>query len=207
MLGGIFLAVTALHVGPSVAGESTAGGIASADRKAEEGDLSGALADLLAVEPRISNASTGMGPAKDHALRVAARIIARSDKPPFVGFPSDEEQIKWAYLQVRKLEEADPSPALRTDFGEIAARIPTERGAALKVLEELEARGEMASPFGHAALARLRDEVGRDSAAVAGAPLRALDASKRQVALARCRKLAKRAEICDKPIPVSPPKG
>ncbi len=209
MLGGVFLAVTALRSSPIEAAETAASPqVASAERQAEEGNLTGALASLLSVEPRISNASTGMGPQKDLALRVAARIIARADKPPFIGFPSEEEQTKWAYLQVRKQMETDPTPALRTDFGEIAARIPTERGEALKTLEDLEAQGTMGSSFGYATLARLRDEVGHDTAGVAGAPLRALAAGKRQVALARCHKTAKVASTCDKGlIPVTPPKG
>ena len=140
----------------------------------------------------------GLRKDQDFALRVAARIIARGEKPPFSGFPSDEEQIKWAYLQVRKQMEAGPSPSLLTDFGEIAARIPTERAEAQKTLEDLEERGVMRSSFGHATLARLRDEVGSDSAAVAAAPLRALSAGKRQVALTRCHKMAKVASTCDK---------
>jgi hypothetical protein len=178
-----------------------------AEQKAEEGDLTAAAAALLEAEPRISNVNAGTSPAKDHALFVAGRIVARAEKPPFIGFPSDEEQTKWAYLQIKKLREGDDGPELATLFGEIAARLPTERGTALTTLEELEAKGTMASPFGYATLARLRDEAGSGSAALAAAPLRALSSGRRQIALSRCKKTAKRADICEKSLlPVTLPR-
>lgn len=203
MLGGVVLTVTGLMPTSIAAHEGEAAKVpsgakfSSAERQAEEGDLSGALASVLAIEPRISNASVGLRPNQDYALRLAARIIARSITPPLAGFPNDEEQIKWAYLQVRKQKEATPTPSLLTDFGEIASRIPSERSDAIKTLETLDAEGTMASSFGYATLARLRAETGRESARVVGAPLQALAAGMRQIAVVRCQKLAKGAKHCD----------
>jgi len=210
MLGGVALAVTALRAGPLDAREKAPDAktpdaievacppqLATAQRQAEDGDLKAAAASIITAEPRISNASVGLRADQDYALRIAARIVARGKKPPFEGFPSDEEQIKWAYLQVRKEKEATPTPSLLTDFGEIAARIPTERLDAMKTLEDLEERQAMTSAFGYAALARMRDEAGHESAALAAAPLRALAAGKRQISLTRCRKMTKVERVCD----------
>lgn len=172
--------------------------VLAAERKADAGDIQGALDSLLSVEPRISNANAGLGPPKDYALRVAAKIIARSDKPPLVGFPNDDEQRKWAFLQVRKISTDTNDPAVFTDLGEIASTIPDARLEAMKTLEYLETQNTMASSFGYAALARLRDDAGKDSGSVAGAPLRALSAGKRQIALVRCRKMAKVAATCER---------
>jgi hypothetical protein len=216
MLGVVFLGVTALVTTPIEAREnegdeakvSLPQETATAERQAEDGDLNGAVASILAAEPRISNASAGLRPDQDRALRIAARIIARADRPPFPGFPSDDEETKWAYLQARKLKDAGPTASLLTDFGEIASRIPTERRDALSTLEDLEDRNVMASAFGYAALARMRAEAFKDSAAVAGAPLRALAAGKRQVAVMRCHRMTRVAPTCDKGlIPVNPPKN
>jgi hypothetical protein len=163
---------------------------AKAERDAEQGNLAAALTAVLDAEPRIVNASVGLRANQDYALRLAVRILARAEKPPLEGFPNDEEQMKWAYLQVRKLREAAPTPSLSTDFGEIASRIPTERIEAQKILETLDRDQTMASAFGYAALARLRREIGQDTAKIAGAPLRALSAASSEVAVLRCKKMA-----------------
>ena len=173
--------------------------ILAADKSADEGNLDAALTALLREEPRISNASVGLRTSQDRALRVAAKIIARGDKPPFNGFPNDEEQRKWAYLQVRKLMTQSPDDAaIATDFAEIASTLPEARPEALKTLEDLDGRSAMASSFGYATLARIRDEAGSEAAAVVAAPLRALSAGKRQIALVRCRKMAKVAATCER---------
>lgn len=177
----------------------TTGSLVAAEKQANEGDLDAAIKSLMGAQPRISIASAGMSPDKDRAIRVAARILARASSGPFPNFPNDEEQLKWGFLNVRKMREKSPDdPSILTDFGEIGARLPTERHEAMQVLARLEEKDLVASAFGYAALGRMRAEIGADTAKVASAPLRALEAGKREISMMRCKKLAKDPTLCDR---------
>jgi hypothetical protein len=175
------------------------GALVAAEKQANEGNLDAALKSLMSAQPRISIASAGMSADKDRAIRVASRILARASTAPFPNFPNDEEQLKWGFLNVRKMRDKAPDdPSILTDFGEIGARLPTERHEAMQVLASLEEKDLVASAYGYATLARLRAELGADTAKVASAPLRALEAGKREISMMRCKKLAKDPALCDR---------
>ena len=94
-------------------------------------------------------------------------------------------------LAARKKDDVN----VRTNHAEVLSHLPERRGEALRTLTELEGADLVSSAYAYAALARLRVQAPRAPAWVAPA-LVALEDAKAKVAVARCKRMAAKKEIC-----------
>ncbi len=174
--------------------------LANAEADAAEGRILDALAATELAFP-------GRGPAKsplhERALVVTAKAIARSEGRygPGGKAAADEairaENLTFAasVLEAR-LQKLPSDAASRTDLAEALSMLPARRKEAALMLGELEQRNVMASAHGYRALAKVRKEAGQGKPGWLAAPLAAFAAAPREMALARCERMATTKDVC-----------
>jgi hypothetical protein len=173
--------------------DPTVAALHDAERALDDGDPAGArdrlpkaLVALGAAVPNMHVTEImGLG---DRAVRVRALTDVRLDPG---GRMTEERRatLERAAAALQKLADEHPNDdaARRTDLAEALARVHPI--AAQKVLEDLDARDLMTTPYGYVALARLRAADG--------------DVHGRDEALAKCRPMAATPSICS----LDPPPG
>ena len=169
--------------------------IQDAERKLNDGDPEGAhdrlpkiLAGLAAAERDEGGPVSGVMGLRDRATRIRSLVDVRLDPG---GRMTEERRatLQSAADALQKLADEHPNDdaARRTDLAEALAGIRPI--AAQKILEDLDARDLMTTPYGYVALARLRAADG--------------DVHGRDEALAKCRPMAATPSICS----LDPPPG
>jgi hypothetical protein len=179
--------------------------VAEAERLVGRGKPDEAVKRILAADGGFASAKVGSGPLADRALLVFAQAIARSDGRVGLGggAPSEgdhaasEKNLAWAAAVTTGLStKRTDDPSIASSHGEVLSRIPSREAEAKRVLEALEKRDVVASPFAYAALARLRGERAAAAPAFVRGPLRSLEAARREIELSRCRSMTQTPEIC-----------
>ena len=181
------------------------GAVSEAERLVNLGKAEEAASRLMAADRTFATATPGKGPLQDRALLVLAKAVVRSDGRVMVGVKAPvgegdgarSEKLVWAVGVTRALAaKKTDDPSLASDLGEMLARVPSERAEARRVLESLEKRDVVASPYAYAALARLRAERASGAPSYLKAPLGAFEAARRELELARCAGMTKTPSIC-----------
>jgi len=176
--------------------EPTVAGVKEAEELLNDGDPGGARDRvsrvLPALKPVMRADPDGEIPDAGGLRDRAARILALADVRLDPGGPGDGRRravLDKAVKELGRLAEEHPKdPARQTDLAEALAR--TRPAEARNILEDLAERGIVTTPYGYAALARLRgadgDSKGRDQARV------------------RCELMAKTSSICRlEPLPLA----
>lgn len=142
--------------------------------------IRGSFRDIEKAVPGANHTQTG-------ALRVMAVAVARSGgrvSPRTADAKMTvEENLEWAVAALRRINEHRKNePWRQSDLAEAMAKLPKHQVEARKVLEDLDARDVVATAEGYATLAMLRGEGG--------------DATGREAAVARCKKMTQKPAIC-----------
>lgn len=180
--------------------------VSSAESAAAKGDQRSAMSSLLKVAPDLRSRKLGASNVSNRAIRVAARSIVRSNgEVGFSAAPSDDDRtsnLAWASQVMRGLSVQSPSePETMADLGEALERSYDQRGEARRLLTFLEKSDTMTSPFGYAALARIKAKAPEKQPSWLAAPLVTLDRGTARVDLARCKAMTKTPAICETPAP------
>lgn len=192
--------------------------VAEAERLVAEGRVQAAH-DRIAAIVTVPNPELGQNPLLDRALIVGALVVVRSDGALPMPRAAAKGERKEAQKEgadtdrVARLKEAVAilekvvatskwsPPATEADVGEALARIPGREADAKKILEPLEAKAIVASPWAYAALGQLRFRTDADRPAWLAAATLAAEQPARTMSLERCAKMTKRKEICAGKLP------
>jgi hypothetical protein len=174
-----------------------------AERLVDAGNTRDATLWVKSANPAVPKSKLGAGALSDRGLSVLTRAAIRSGGRDYLGHtsgePSAEEKaaaLGWASGVAKQMHERQPNdPIVSSLFAESLAR--SEHREVLKVLEPLEKADVLPSPYGYAALAKVRGEAASDKPAFLRGPLVALANGKRSLALARCERMVKDTAICD----------
>jgi hypothetical protein len=153
-----------------------------------EGDYAKAAARIRGMFPDIDQAQPGNDDATAGALRVLAVAVARSSGQVSPRAAEQKttptENLEWAVEALRRVNEHRKNePWRQADLAEAMAKLPKTKAEARTRLERLDARDVLPTAEGYATLATLRGEDG--------------DSKGRAAAIARCRKMTLRPQICD----------
>jgi len=178
--------------------------ISTAERQTAQGAHQKAFTRTLLVFPSLSTRRIGTSQLSDRALIVAARAIVRSDGELKLGalVPQKTEDprahsLRWAHHVLRGMSlRKGNDPGSATDLGEALERMPGKHEEARRILEHLEEKNLMASAYGYAALARLREHVEPEAPGYLTGPLRALEHAPVALDRARCQSMTKDETTC-----------
>lgn len=176
-----------------------------AERLVDNGNPKDSVSWVHTAYPGAASKAPGAGLLSDKALSVLARATLRSDgqlapRPTKNGDaqPNREENLRWAVETVQALEKThSDDPAYAAMLGEALSVVPAQRGEALRVLQRLEKADIVASPFGYAALSRLRANAGEGKPAVVRGPLLAMSAGMQKLAKLRCETMSGDPGLCE----------
>lgn len=178
--------------------------VAEAEALLDQGKPRAAVAKLKSVDATLVDRKPGAGPVSDRALRVIARVAARTGGSAPLGFANEPEgegaegkRIDWATNVMRELSKKQPGDAgISTDLAEVLAGTEAQGPEAQRVLTELEAGDLIISGHAYAALARLRSAGQPERPAFLSAARAALDKGRIQIDLARCKQMTKDKAAC-----------
>ena len=115
--------------------------------------------------------------------QVTETTVARAEAPRLLEFRWGDGNLRWAVSALSAVADAKKDdPSVETELSEAMARLPEYREQARIRLEALAKRDLIASPEGYATLARLRAHAG--------------DVTGEELALTRCKAMAKSAALC-----------
>jgi hypothetical protein len=143
--------------------------IAAAERDLEESRLGEALHRVRLRYPQIRTMASDAPPLALRAQRIYALALVRAngqlDGP--LGW-ARWGNLEWALETLTELDAKRVNdPRSQGDLAEARIRLPRTRAEGVRVLEELDRRDLLASPFAYMALSRARREAGDDGGATA----------------------------------------
>ena len=173
-------------------------GVPLAEKALEDGRLLRAAGVVIRQMPHVKQLTPKSAKLVERAQRVLALAVARYDgalpiahevpghaQGTWRGKTAQDrkENLEWAVSVLRGVAELRKNdPASETDLGEAMAKLDAYRGEARALLEKLAKKDLVTSPEAYAALAKLRSEAG--------------DAEGGQLAMQRCEKMARSADVC-----------
>lgn len=143
--------------------------IAAAEKDLEHGRLGEAAARVRARYPGIRDLGPTAPPLARRALRIYALVLTRADGR-FDGQRgwARTGNLEWAIETLSELERLRPNdPGAQADLAEARTRLSRTRADGVRVLEDLDRRDLLGSPFAYLALARARRAAGDDGGVAA----------------------------------------
>ena len=143
--------------------------IAAAEKDLEDGRVGQAASRVRARYPAIRSLGSGAPPLALRAQRIYALALVRADGR----LDSGLGWARWGNLEwaVETLADLDTKrmndPRSQADLAEARTRLPRTRAIGAKVLEDLDQRDLLGSPYAYLALARARRATGDDGGATA----------------------------------------
>jgi len=143
--------------------------IAQAESDLEHGRLGEAGSRIRGRYPGIRNLNASAPPLAQKALRVYSLVLARADGRLDSGYGwARWGNLEWAVETLADLDRAHPNePRRQADLAEARTRLARSRSEGVRVLENLDQRDLLGSPFAYQALARGRRALGDDAGATA----------------------------------------
>lgn len=189
--------------------------IVEAERLVDNGNPKDAAKWVSEANPQFVKREVGTTPLSDRALSVLARAAVRSDgevlpgRAPSADVDARERALDWSVTTLRALNEKHKGEPVHASYlGEALAKRPGTRAEAERILSDLAKKDVLANPYAYAALAKLQASRGEGKPAAIAAPLAALVAAKRELALHRCERMSKDKGICvGAPADVAKPNG
>lgn len=149
--------------------ETPTGQLVLAEKDLEDGRNGSAAARVRARFPAIRELDARAAPLARRALRIYAMSIVRSDgKMDAEAGWTTWANREWSLETLRELDAARPNtPTVQADLAEGKLALPRTRAEGVRVLEDLDGRDLLGSPFGYLALARTRRAAGDEGGMVA----------------------------------------
>lgn len=143
--------------------------IAAAERSLEHNRLGEATHRVRVRYPAIRTLDASAPPLARRALRIYALALVRADGQLDAGLGwARSGNLEWALETLRDLDEARPNdPRSQADLAEARIRLARTRAEGVRVLEDLDRRDLLGSPYAYLALARARRASGDDGGALA----------------------------------------
>lgn len=165
-------------------------GLANAEKALRDGKVVAAAQSVVRMFPEIRTINPGKDGMLGRAQRTLAIALVRTDGAidldPTWRAKSPEQRaqnVAWAVSSLERLRKVRTNdPTVDTDLGEALAKVDGRHEEARTILQSLADRDLLATPHGYAALGKLQSESG--------------NAAARDAAVARCKAMAKDAEIC-----------
>jgi hypothetical protein len=132
--------------------------IAAAEKDLEHGRLAEAAHRVRARYPGIRSLGPSAPPLAQRALRIYALVLVRADGrfDSQLGW-ARSGNLEWALETLAELERARPNDVRsQADLAEARTRLARTRSEGVRVLEDLDRRDLLGSPFSYLALARAR---------------------------------------------------
>jgi hypothetical protein len=138
--------------------------VAAAERELDDGRVGEAASRIRAGFPNIRTLGADAPPLALRAQRIYALALIRADGQLDSGLGwAKAGNYEWAIETLRALDEKRVNdPRAQADLAEARTRLGRTRAAAVKVLEDLDQRDLLGSPFAYLALARARRAAGDD---------------------------------------------
>lgn len=141
--------------------------IASAEKDLDELRLGEAASRVRGVYPNIRDLGADAPPLALRAQRIFALVLVRADGMMDSGRGwARWGNLEWAVETLSALEKQRPNdPRAQADLAEARTRFARSRDTGIKVLEDLDGRDLLGSPYAYLALARARRAAGDDRGA------------------------------------------
>jgi len=159
--------------------------IATAEKDLENNRLGEAGSRVRAQFPNIRTLGADAPPLALRAQRIYALVLIRADGRLDSGLGwARWGNFEWAAETLAALDKKKPNqPRAQADLAEARTRLGRTRAEGIRVLEELDQRDLLGSPFAYLALARARRTTGDDGGA--------------QAALRRCSMMSNDKRRCN----------
>jgi len=164
-----------------------AGQVAIAERELADGHPVWAAARVQQQFPNIRSEGAKAPPLGRRAVRLYALAIVRSEgKIDANAGWAPWGNYEWALETLKDLEASTPNnPARQAELAEAQIALPRTRAEGVRVIENLDGRDLLGSPYAYLALARARQAEGDDGGTIA--------------AVRRCAMMSSDRRRCEKP--------
>lgn len=168
-----------------------AGQVAIAERELASDHPVWAAARVKQQFPNIRSFDAKAPPLGRRAVRLYALAIVRSEGKIDAGAGwAAWGNYEWALSTLQDLESSTPNnPARQAELAEAQIALPRSRAEGVRVIENLDGRDLLGSPYAYLALARARQAEGDDGGTMA--------------AVRRCTMMSNDRRRCEKPSPKS----